>query len=237
MANRDRYGLARRDQGTLSPMAGDIFTSPFSMMRRMTDEMNRLFSTGMGGLMPTGMTFNMPSVDVRETAGSYVVEAELPGVQAKDIDVSVQNDTLILKGESSRHQESQDEGYHMTERQFGSFYREVPLPGPVDTDHCSADFEDGVLKVRLPKTGQQQGRKISVNGQNTSGQKQGSQESGPGGTVPGTAEHQSQPGVEASTADQSYAGVKGGEGAMSAKDAAKAFEGGQNNQDQKTDSK
>lgn len=225
MANRDRNSLARRDQGMLSPMSGDLFMSPFGMMRRMTDEMNRLFTGGMNTLLPTGMTFNMPSVDVRETAGSYVVEAELPGVQAKDVDVSVQNDTLILKGETSRHQESQDEGYHMSERQFGSFYREVPLPGPVDSEHCSADFEDGVLKVRLPKSGQAQGKKISINQQGAAGS-QGAQPTGAGGTVPGTSEQRSQPGVEASTADQSYADVKDGEGAMSAKEAATAFSGG-----------
>jgi HSP20 family protein len=217
----------------LAPLAGDLLMSPFGMMRRMTDEMNRLFSSGMSTLAPAGMGFNFPTVDVRETAGSYVVDAELPGMQASDVDVSIQNDTLILRGESTRHQESQDEGYHLTERQFGSFYREIPLPGPVDSERCSADFHDGVLKVRLPKTGQSQGKKINVNHKNTSADNREQKKSGLGGTVPGTAEHASQPGVEASTADQSYAGVSGGKGQMSAEEAAKSFQGDQNNQEQK----
>jgi HSP20 family protein len=209
-------------------MGGDAFMSPFGMMRRMTDEMNRLFNSGMNTLMPSGMGFAFPSVDVRETAGSYLVEADLPGLEAKDVDLSIQNDTLILRGESSRHDESQDQGYHVTERQFGSFYREVPLPGPVDSERCSADFENGVLKVRLPKTGQAQGKRINVSQHSKGANNQEQQNSGPGGTVPGTAEQSSPPGVEASTADQSYVGVKGGEGAMSAQDAATAFQDNRN---------
>lgn len=210
MANRDRFGLERRDRGGLVP--SDLLVSPFSMMRRMADEMNQVLSQGVGvarDAIPFGGGF--PSVDVRETAGSYVVEAELPGVQASDIDVSIQGDTLTIKGQTHQKQESRDEdrGFYVSERRYGSFHRELPLPGPVDESKTSAHFENGVLEIRMPKTGQEQGRRIQVN----AGQKQeGGQDLSAGGV--------SQPGVEASTDNQSYAGEGSGE---SAKEAAQAF--------------
>jgi len=215
MAYRDRYGITRRDTGAVSPFS-DLFASPFGLMRRMADEMNQTLNQGMGAardLLPFGGGF--PAVDVRETAGSYVVEAELPGVKAQDIEVTVQGDTLILKGEASHEQEQGDrgQGYYVSERRFGSFHREIPLPGPVDENNTTAHFENGVLEIRLPKTGQEQGHRIRVEGGAKSDQ-QGGQDLSGGGV--------SQVSVESSTGNQSFAGEASGK---SASESARAFQG------------
>lgn len=194
--------------------------SPFGVMRRVADEMNQMFNQGLSAtrdLLPIGGGFGC--VDVRETDDAYLIEADLPGVKAEDVDVTVKNETLILKGETSYEREDGDgtRGYYLSERRYGSFHREIPLPGPVDEGKATANLKDGVLKVCLPKSGKDQGRRIQV----------ADHESGEGGTVPGTAEHASQPGVEASTADQSYVNVGSGE---SAEEAAKAFEGSESSQ-------
>ncbi len=241
MAGRDRYSMVRRDPMSLSSLGEEFVTSPFGMMRRMADEMNQL----LGGTFPTAAAVMRggtvtPRIDVRETAGSYVIDAELPGVNPNEVDVQVQGDSLIIRGQTNRSSDREDQGVYVSERQYGSFYREVPLPGGVRAEQASARFENGVLEITLPKSEQAGGQRIPVTAGRTSG---GSSQSGQtssqtsgapsamsgSGTVPGTAEQASQPGVEASTANQSYAGVKGGEGQMSAQEAAQAWanEGGE----------
>ncbi|HEY3266467.1 MAG TPA: Hsp20/alpha crystallin family protein [Armatimonadota bacterium] len=126
--------------------------------------MNQLLSTGIqtAGSVVQGGLVNMPNVDVRETAGSYIIEAEMPGMTAKDVDVQVVGDVLVIRGQAERHTDAQDQGYHISERRYGSFHREVPLPGPVDQANVTAAYENGVLEVRLPKSDQGIGKRIQV---------------------------------------------------------------------------
>jgi HSP20 family protein len=105
-----------------------------------------------------------PQVEVRERGNNIVVRADLPGLSRDDVDVEVDNDALIIRGERHDDWEDEQEGYYRSERSYGSFYRAIPLPEGVDPNACNATFKDGVLEVTLPKPQQAEskGRKIQV---------------------------------------------------------------------------
>ena len=93
----------------------------------------------------------MPSIDVRETDTDLVVEAELPGMDEKDVSVTLSNDVLTLKGEKKSEREEKKEDYHVMERSYGSFQRSFRLGDTIDPDKVTAAFDKGVLKVTLAK--------------------------------------------------------------------------------------
>lgn len=93
-----------------------------------------------------------PRMDVTETESAIEVSVELPGIDQKDVDVSLTNSALTIKGEKKSEQEESKKGYHLLERSYGSFYRSIPLPSGVDEDKVAAQFKNGVLTVTLPKT-------------------------------------------------------------------------------------
>ena len=127
--------------------------NPFSLLRQ---EMNSVFDNFLRGfeLEPFAGRFGAfsPSVDVKETEKEIKVSAELPGMNDKDIDVSLTKDSLTIKGEKKEEKEDKGKNYYRMERSFGSFTRTVPLPAEVDTEKAKADFVKGVLTVTLPKT-------------------------------------------------------------------------------------
>ncbi|RLC62978.1 MAG: Hsp20/alpha crystallin family protein, partial [Chloroflexi bacterium] len=92
----------------------------------------------------------------------YVIKAEIPGVKDKDIDVSVEGDTLTIKGEKKAESEVKEENYHRSERYYGSFFRSIPLPSTGDAEKMEASYEDGVLEVSLPKAAEVKPKKIPV---------------------------------------------------------------------------
>ncbi len=104
----------------------------------------------------------VPSVDVSETAQEVVVQAELPGVDPKEIDISVQGNVLTLKGERKQEKEEQGANYHRIERAFGAFSRSLQLPAEVDVDKVNAVYKNGVLRITLPKTEAAAAKKIEV---------------------------------------------------------------------------
>jgi HSP20 family protein len=104
----------------------------------------------------------MPSVDVSETAKEIIVNAEIPGVEAKDIDVNLAGDVLTIKGERKREQEAKGENLHRIERSYGSFYRSLRLPSEVDGDKIKASYKKGVLRITLPKTKKATAKKIEI---------------------------------------------------------------------------
>jgi HSP20 family protein len=93
----------------------------------------------------------MPAVDISEQARSYEITAELPGMDEKDIEIKLSNDSLIIRGEKKSDIEEQRKGYHLSERSYGSFERVFNLPKGVDADKIDAHFSKGVLTVSLPK--------------------------------------------------------------------------------------
>lgn len=93
-----------------------------------------------------------PRLDLIETKEGYEVRADLPGLDRKDIDISLERDTLVIKGEKKIEKEESDKHFHKKERYYGSFYRAMRLPGEVEAEKIDATFKDGVLKILLPKT-------------------------------------------------------------------------------------
>lgn len=95
---------------------------------------------------------SMPSIDLVERSGEFEVQAELPGIGADDIEVKVSGGALFIKGEKTAQHEEKDENRHISERSYGAFQRMIRLPDAVDLDKIAAEFKDGVLRVRIPKT-------------------------------------------------------------------------------------
>lgn len=103
-----------------------------------------------------------PKVDVSETKDAVVVKAEIPGVEQKDINVSLQDQVLTIKGEKHHEKEEKDEKYHRVERSWGAFTRSFRMPVAVAGDKVSATFKDGMLTVTLPKAPEAKGTAIPV---------------------------------------------------------------------------
>jgi len=127
---------------------------PFREVSRLRSEMDRLwdeyFGAGRRGLQPLEEAW-LPAVDVSESEDKITVKAEIPGLEAKDIDISMSGDTLTIKGEKKTETEEKEENYHLVERSYGSFRRAMKIPATVDADKVEATYKNGVLTVVLPK--------------------------------------------------------------------------------------
>lgn len=93
-----------------------------------------------------------PRLDVTESEGNIEVKAELPGLERKDIDISLERDLLVIKGEKKHEKEESEKHFYRKERRYGSFYRALRLPAEVESEKIDATYKDGVLKITLPKT-------------------------------------------------------------------------------------
>lgn len=146
--------------------------SPFDSSRRLgSGQQNAVSqrgpaiqSSGQRSLQPWSQGLWSPQVEVFERGNNLVVRADLPGLDRDNIDVEVENDNLIIRGERRNEFEDNKDNYYRSERSYGSFYRAIPLPDGVDANACNATFKDGVLEVTLPKPpeAKSRGRKIQV---------------------------------------------------------------------------
>lgn len=131
-------------------------TDPFQMMRDFFDH---------GALVPRVSIQRpvfTPAFDVEETSDDFVVRADLPGMEADDIEITAAGGSLVITGEREATSERNHDGYHAYERTFGRFYRTVPLPGAADLDAASADLDNGVLTVTVPKRPEHKPRRIGI---------------------------------------------------------------------------
>jgi len=139
---------------------------PFREFVTLQDRMNRLFRDPRG---PEGhdesltTTAFAPPVDVYEDEHNITLKIEVPGIDEKDIDVRIENNTLTVHGERKFEKEEKEENYRRVERQYGSFSRTFTLPNTVDTESVSADYEKGVLKIKLAKKAEAKPKQIKVN--------------------------------------------------------------------------
>ena len=147
----------------------DVWRSFRGEMDRLFDRfgfpsLRRMFDFEPAWRTTSSFTFSAPPIDMSEDEKAYKITAELPGLDAKDVDVSVSGDTLVLKGEKRQEKEEKEKNYYFSERSYGSFQRAFQLPASVDRDKVAADFSKGVLTITLPKTAeaQQQAKKIEV---------------------------------------------------------------------------
>jgi HSP20 family protein len=138
-------------------------------MDQMRGEMDELFTRflGLPAEVPTIAPGALwaPRVDVSETDKAFMVKADLPGVEPKDVEVSVRDGVLTLKGEKREQREEKQKNFHRTERFVGRFFRSIPLPAGADEEHVEAITTKGVLTVSIPKMPEAQPKKIAVKAQ------------------------------------------------------------------------
>ena len=143
--------------------------TPWEAWDSLRDQMDRIFGSFAGGFpslpalrrsfgfepafrFDTSFGVTAPAVDVAETEKEFQITAELPGIDEKNLDVTVSNGVLTIKGEKQEEKEEKDKNYYLSERRYGSFQRTFQLPDGVDQNKIAANFEKGVLRVTLPKT-------------------------------------------------------------------------------------
>jgi HSP20 family protein len=139
--------------------------APFKDFERMRREMDRLWDSFFeGGLRKRteGAGEWLPSLDVAETKNEIVVKAEVAGMDPKDIDISLSDGVLTIKGEKKQEKEEKEADYHLTERSYGSFTRLVQLPKEVQSDKISASYKNGILKITLPKSEEAKKKEIKI---------------------------------------------------------------------------
>jgi len=139
---------------------------PWEDLERMEEEMEdmvRTFSRHVpwSRLRERGNGW-LPAVDMMERKDEIVVRADLPGLQEKDIEVSVQDGMLTLRGERKEEREEKDEDYYCCERVAGKFFRTLALPAGVDAEHVKATFKNGVLEVHIPRTKEAKAKRIEI---------------------------------------------------------------------------
>src|SRR5262249_9612178 len=137
---------------------------PFREFTTLQDRMNRLFHDSFGEREEalTTSTF-APPVDVYEDEHSVTLKIEVPGIDEKDIDVRVENNTLTVHGERNFEKEEKEENFRRVERQYGSFTRSFTLPNTVDIDSIQANYDKGILKIQLAKKAEAKPKQIKVN--------------------------------------------------------------------------
>ena len=137
---------------------------PFREVVSMQDRLNSLFrAMNDGGESPLTTASFVPAVDIYEDTQKVVLKLEVPGIEEKDLDVRVENNTLTVKGERKFEMEEKEENFHRIERRYGSFYRAFTLPSTVNTENVQASYNAGVLKLELAKKAEAQPKQIKIN--------------------------------------------------------------------------
>jgi HSP20 family protein len=138
---------------------------PFREFSTLQDRMNRLFhdSLGDGREEALNTTAFAPAVDVYEDEHNVTLKIEVPGIDENDIDVRIENNTLTVHGERKFEKDEKEENYRRVERQYGSFTRTFTLPSTVETENISANYDKGVLKIKLAKKAEAKPKQIKVN--------------------------------------------------------------------------
>ena len=152
---------------------------PFRELRQMQENMDRLWRNfSGGGEEGTEENWAIP-LDVVQEGDNIVVKASVPGVKPEDIDVSIENEVLIIKGHTTEETERQQDNYLMRERHTGCFYRALRLPDSVDFDNAQPHYENGVLSISFPKMESKKARRLQITGQRPEGQMREGQASEP----------------------------------------------------------
>ena len=136
---------------------------PFREVAVLQNRVNSLFREMNDSDSPLTTASFVPAVDVYEDTKKVVLKLEIPGIDEKDLDVRVENNTLTVKGERKFEKEEKEENFHRIERRYGSFYRAFTLPSTVDTEHIGANYNAGVLKLELSKKAEAQPKQIKIN--------------------------------------------------------------------------
>jgi HSP20 family protein len=138
--------------------------NPFRELEELQTRMNRLFSDTPAGRTDEPFVFAdwAPAVDIQETDKEYTVKADLPEVKKEDVKVELENGVLTIEGERKQEKEETGKRFHRVERQYGQFIRRFALPNEVDAAKVQAEFKDGVLNVKLPKSANGKGKSVEI---------------------------------------------------------------------------
>nr|AIA18557.1 Hsp20/alpha crystallin family [uncultured bacterium] len=142
----------------LSP-ADLLRMNPFALMRRMTEEMDRVLGEVASGRRGNGPMVWAPAIEVEKRGDNCVIRAELPGLKPEDVKLEVTDGAIIIEGERKEEQEENREGARMSERRYGYFYRSIPLPEGADPEKARAKFENGMLEIAVPVQKQEEQRR------------------------------------------------------------------------------
>lgn len=147
--------------------------TPFSLFRRMTDEFDRALQPFLSADEAGATIAWTPTVEISEQDGKYRILAELPGLSPDDVRVEVEDDALVLQGERQVEREGTEGGIRRSERQFGFFYRRIPLPKGANPEQAKAQFHDGILEITVPAPDQPtKRRQIQIEADNKSSTKE-----------------------------------------------------------------
>ncbi len=137
---------------------------PFRDFLSLQNEVGRAFERTFGpaGTKGTKEISWTPAIDAYETETDFVVKAELPEVDVDDIEITLTEDTLTLKGERKFSEEVEEGSYYRLERRYGIFLRDIPIPGSINRDDVSADYKDGILVITLPKAEESKPKQVKV---------------------------------------------------------------------------
>jgi HSP20 family protein len=138
---------------------------PFRELATLQNRMSRLFEEQYGGSREESLTSGafVPAVDIYEDEHTIQLKLEVPGIDEKDLNIKVENNTLTVSGERKFEKDEKEENFHRVERRYGSFTRSFTLPNTVSTDGIQADYDHGVLKIRLAKRAEAKPKQIKVN--------------------------------------------------------------------------
>jgi len=136
---------------------------PIGLFDQFNNELNRFFTNTRPAAAANDVRNWAPAVDIREENDRFVLIADIPGVKREEVEVTLEDGVLSIKGERRVETEEAREGFHRKERVHGSFLRQFTLPDTVNTDSISATVTDGVLEIGIPKQAKPEPRKISVN--------------------------------------------------------------------------
>lgn len=138
---------------------------PFREVESLQKEMNRLFDrlvpTDVGNGEKVGLSF-IPAAEVTETPEAVQLKLEIPGMEAKDLNVEVTADSLTINGERKSEIKTEEEGFTRTEFRYGKFHRVIPLPVQVDNNNVTAEYKDGILNLTLPKAEEEKNKVVKV---------------------------------------------------------------------------
>lgn len=165
----------KRQQQTVPVSSGQGQLFPGHPVSRLHRELDRLFDDAFRDFpgLPranwewpdlTSLSLR-PSLDIKDTDDSYIVSVEVPGVAREDVDIRLEGNTLMIRGEKKQEKKSDKENYHCVERHYGSFERMLTLPQDVDAEHIDARFKDGVLTINIKRkavSSPKQGKKIDI---------------------------------------------------------------------------
>jgi HSP20 family protein len=199
----ERYQQGRYTPSVFSVSPGEFFTlSPITLMRRFTEDIDRAlgFSSGRNrsdfDISPDDFTW-VPTIEVRQQGENLVIHADLPGLSENDVRVEATDDGLVIQGERRREQTVEDGGIVRTEREYGRFYRLIPLPDGAKVEDAKGNFRNGVLEITVPvPESEKKNRQIPV-GSSQSSQSGQSAQSG-----------QSTQSSQSSTSDQGSSGER-----------------------------